>query len=630
MNRRLERLANGSSPPFLSATMQSSDLLRAANVAGAGVMVGRGAWKAGLAALEQEWRRALLYGFTQREVDEQITALLAGADEAAERASTRTSAQLVSQLTNSIREDVVFSTPSDTRDRLHAWTKRLTPSDVSGIFSRNMALDQPQFFLSTTIAEPQAEAAILGVWQESATRAVNAPVPPPTQRFIYSDYGPAGRVVRDERLPELDARLVTFANNVRLNIKRTPFEKNTVRVSVRVAGGTIALEDGPIGLSSLMTAFSAAGLERYSVDDLRSLTAGRHVQLGLTTTPTAFSATYATTPDDLSFQLQLAAAYIIHPGYRPEAERAWREGLVRSWARLDADPRSTFANRGVRLLAQGDRRLGTSPDDGGYARSFTELKSWLDPWLSHGAIEIAIVGDIDEDKAIQAVAATLGALPDRSSDFGPVVSRRKVTFVPPGDTILLIHQGEPDQALVNLYWHVDINPEAEAQQARVLGVLGAIFQLKVLETVREELGVSYSPVANFSASAAYPGLAYLAAGAEVAPGDVGKVSSAIRQIAGDLNAGRITADDLSRVLAPLRAQLPLHTTSNSYWLMLMSEAQTRPSLLRRLTLAALSASIDAVSLDDVKTAAARWLGTGMDVEVKILPRNEARLHDEDQ
>ena len=35
--------------------------------------------------------------------------------------------------------------------------------------------------------------------------------------------------MKDARLADIDTRTVTFANNVRLNIKKTDFQKNTCR-----------------------------------------------------------------------------------------------------------------------------------------------------------------------------------------------------------------------------------------------------------------------------------------------------------------------------------------------------------------------------------------------------------------
>lgn len=43
-------------------------------------------------------------------------------------------------------------------------------------------------------------------------------------------------------------------------------------------------------------------------------------------------------------------------------------------------------------------------------RNTEEVKAWVGPQLARGAIEIALVGDLDIEAAISAVAQTLGTL----------------------------------------------------------------------------------------------------------------------------------------------------------------------------------------------------------------------------
>ena len=76
--------------------------------------------------------------------------------------------------------------------------------------------------------------------------------------------------------------------------------------------------------------------------------------------------------------MQVAAAYLTSPGWRPEAERRWRQSIVLSWPRFDSDAQSVMASEGMRLLASGDKRFGSSPDDGVINRSFTELRAYLE------------------------------------------------------------------------------------------------------------------------------------------------------------------------------------------------------------------------------------------------------------
>ena len=628
MLRRFARLADSENPPFRSASMSYFGLLETVDVATATAAVRPGGWKNGLQALEREWRRALLYGFTESEIAEQVAVLRASKQAAAQGEISRTTEELVAQLLVAVRSDQVFSPPSSDLARFESWVSEATPELVQVVFRNRMKVDRPLFFLSTSIPQPNVETQIPAAWTESSGIAV-APLLAgnPVAEFAYTDFGPVGHVVRDQRLATIDTRIVTFANGVRLNMKKTAFQKNSVLVSLRVGEGALGLEQAPLGLVSLMGAYTAGGLEKHSVDELRSILSGRTVQGQFSISPDAFGGTYSNTPDDLQLQLQLAAAFMMHAGYRPEAERRWRENIVLSWPRLDANAQSVFASRGSRMLLSGDRRFGSDPDDGVIYRSFTELKDYIGPMLADGAVEIAIVGDIDEDDAIAAIAETFGALPGRKPNFLLHRSDRPVSFRAPGDPIVLGHTGEHDQAQVSLYWHVDIDPEVDPQAVRVLSVLASVMRLKITATVREELGVSYAPSASSTVSSTYPGLAYVVAGSEVKPEDADKVSLDFRAIAAQLRAGEISGDEFKRALAPSLEQLHLHASSNSYWLAVISEAQSRPDSVDRSKLSVVEAGLRAVTISDLVTAANRWLGDDKFVRATAMPIRHGPLNE---
>jgi zinc protease len=404
MARRFARVAEEADPPFRSAGLFYASILNTVDTAIASVDVKPGGWKRGLQALEQAWRRALLFGFTDAEIEEQLSILRTDRRNSAMRENSRTTSILISLLQGSILDDAVFATPSSALARFEKLALDATPEAVSAVFRKRLTIGAPQIFVSTSLETPIAKADVLAAWRGSQA----VPVAPSEERapsvFAYSSFGKPGSVTSDSRIEDIDARIVTFANNVRLNVKRTAYQKDTVLVSLRVAGGEAALSGAPLGLSSLMGAFAAGGLEAHSADELRSVLAGHAVQAKFGISPTAFGGSYVTTPADLELQLQLGAAYVMHPGYRPEGERRWREAVTASWPTLKADTGPVLSSDGLRILASGDLRVGASPNDGVVNRTFAELKRHIQPLLQAAAIEIAIVGDIDEDQAIEAVA----------------------------------------------------------------------------------------------------------------------------------------------------------------------------------------------------------------------------------
>src|SRR3546814_6587056 len=58
------------------------------------------------------------------------------------------------------------------------------------------------------------------------------------------------------------------------------------------------------------------------------------------------------------------------------------------------------------------------------ALDWAQLEPAIADSFAHGAIEIGVVGDIGEQSAIDAIAATFGALPERRAAFDPRTEAR--------------------------------------------------------------------------------------------------------------------------------------------------------------------------------------------------------------
>src|SRR5207342_899531 len=116
------------------------------------------------------------------------------------------------------------------------------------------------------------------------------------------------------------------------------------------------------------------------------------------------------------------------PGYRPEALWESRKGLEQlylSFAHTANGPLSTdIAN----LLANGDPRFGMPAKEVMLARNLEEVKAWLTPQFANGALEVALVGDLDIEAAIAAAARTIGTLPPR--DPKPALTELKNVSFP--------------------------------------------------------------------------------------------------------------------------------------------------------------------------------------------------------
>jgi zinc protease len=198
---------------------------------------------------------------------------------------------------------------------------------------------------------------------------------------------------------------------VRLNVKKTDFEAGQIGLGARVGVGAVTEPPTQRGLRSIAAAtFIAGGLGKHSADDLRELLAGRNVGWNFDGDWDAFVFGGSTTRDDLVLQLQMLTAYLTDAGYRLEALRVARKGIQQAYVSFRHTANGPLATDIGNLLASGDPRFGLPPEQELLSRTLDDVKAWLQPHLADGAVELAVVGDLDVEATIAAVAQTLGAL----------------------------------------------------------------------------------------------------------------------------------------------------------------------------------------------------------------------------
>src|SRR5262249_16899415 len=200
-------------------------------------------------------------------------------------------------------------------------------------------------------------------------------------------------------------------------------------------------------------ALEAGGLRAHSADDIQHLLAGHNVRTSVGATGDAFVYSGATTPEDLQLQLQVLAAYLTAPGYRPEGLAQFRQSVQASYQALAATAGGIAAGDVPRLIRSGDPRFGLPAEPDLLARNFDELRAALGRATATGGIEIGIVGDVDAHAAVAMVASTFGALPAREAQAPDFAAARVVSFPPPTPhPVVLRHAGAANRAQALIYW----------------------------------------------------------------------------------------------------------------------------------------------------------------------------------
>lgn len=620
VNRRMQRIARRSDPPFRAAGFGTGDVFRSGRTTNLVVDTVDAKWRKGLIAAATEYRRALQYGFTAAEIAEQVANVEVATRNAAASAATRTNGGLVNAVFGLLRDDMVPSTPESVLERLQAFIPEITPERVLAALKREaVPLDKPLLRFQGRKLPVGGAHAIRAAWNEATHVRLTPGEAAPSAGFAYTDFGPPGAVASDSREPALGIRTIRFGNGVRLNLKRTDLEAGRVLVKVSVDGGEhINTRDNPIA-TQMVPYLPVGGLGRHSQDALQSILAGHTVSTGISVGADAFVSSAQTTPDDLELQLQLFAAFVADPGYRLEGEVQYRLNINNFFAQKDATPFSALQNAIGAIVSANDPRFSLQDIDAYRRLTFEKLKGDLADRLKQGAIEIGIVGDMDEEKTIAMVARTFGALAPRETEFRNLADAPPRTFTADRERRVIRHTGPTDQALIRLTWPT--RDDRDPLETLKLELLERIVRIELTDTLREKLGKAYSPSASSSPSRNWVNYGTFGIAASVDVHEVAATQLAIAETLAELRDKPVSDDLLLRARAPIIEGIDNGLKSNSGWLSLVDRAQSEADRIDRYLKS--RDRMLALKAGDIQDMARHYLTQAGALEILVLPQGAA-------
>jgi zinc protease len=258
--------------------------------------------------------------------------------------------------------------------------------------------------------------------------------------------------------------------------------------------------------------------------------------------------------------------------------------------------------RGAQALTVGnDRRFAELPTSADLTHvDATDLPQMLKTPLA-GQADVVIVGDVTVADAIKATQGTFGAGPAHKPVPG---AAPRITISAAKAPVVFEHKGRPDQAFYGEYF---VLPDyfADPKVSAVADVAASVLSTRLVDTVREKLGITYSPMVSADSSTELKGVGYFTAAIETPQANFASFHSLLESQLKDLAAKPVSADELARAKQPLIEGQRKKLETNDYWLAKLTE-MTREPRVREEALAELD-RIQQVTAADVQALAAKYI-----------------------
>ena len=231
-----------------------------------------------------------------------------------------------------------------------------------------------------------------------------------------------------------------------------------------------------------------------------------------------------------------------------------------------------FARGSQALMVGNDPRFRVLPNFADIATvGDNDLSTLLKQQLESQA-DVVMVGDVSVADAIKATEATFAA----GSSLAPAAAApTKVSVQALAAPAVFSHKGRADQAFYGEYF---VLPDyfADPKTSNAADVAASALQTRLVDTVREKMGLTYSPMADAAASLELQGQAYLTAGIETPPANFAAFHNLLAEQLKDLAVRPVSDDELARAKQPLIEGQRKKLENNAYWLAKLTQVTREP------------------------------------------------------
>jgi zinc protease len=624
INRRLEnRARQGGS--YLGASVGRDKVSRTVDATFVSITPSGDDWAEALAEVRGVIADALLAPPSQGEIDQAVAAFDVGFTDFARQSEIQSGSSLADTVVGAVDIREAIASPETFLEVFRSVAPRFTPEEVlqatrtlfTGEVIRAVMLSpDPRGSSEAALrAALEAPAQAFAGAREDAEPIDFADLPPVGAPMDPTVREPLGLFTRN------DVEVVSYTNGVRAMLYDTDNEPGRITVRVRFGAGWRGFaEDEGVYASLGQAALVGSGLGTLGQNELDRVAAGSKLGFDFVIEDGSFVFQGLTRQEDLENQLYLFAAKLAMPRWDTAPfERAQAAALL-GYESFGRDPNGVITRDLDWLLRNRDGRFATPTPDQLRAATPEGFRRVWERLLAEGRVEVSVFGDIDPEATVAALSRTFGALPPRAPYSAEAV-RRMPTFPESGSPpVMLTHAGDGDQASAVIAWPTG-GGSYGLPQSRKLELLAQIMSNRLMDALRERAGAAYSPFVSSGWPLETPTGGVLFALVQVDPALVPVFYAEAEAIVADLAANGPTADELSRVVEPIRQVIARSSTGHTFWLNQLQGSTydpNRPRFLRTL-----GADYAETTPAEIQALAQRYLAARPGYRVSVMPEGMA-------
>jgi zinc protease len=490
LNERMQSIGRRSDAPFANGAVIIQKITREVDAFARFAIVKNDDAEGALRSLFAEILRVERHGFTQSELDRARAIVVRNYEQAVAEAATQKSRDLTTEIVRNFLEHEFMVGPEAERDLATAELPKITLAELNTVAKRFGGPENRVILLAGPDGKPQpTKARVLAIVDEVS----RAPTEPWKDIQVATELmtAPAwpGTVAKESKNEALGTTEWMLANGVRVIVKPTDYEQDSVKIVGSSPGGLAVAAPRDFGNARFAAEIAVAGgVGALDADALGKALAGKHVSVSAEIGDVHEAIEGSGSVRDLETMMQLIYLRMTAPRRDPQAFEVWKTNLVEALTNQARSPDVEFAKRSQDVMWQGNvRRKPPEPGEVKQVDLDKALAFYSERFANGSDFTFVIVGAVDLAKLRPLVEAYLGTLPsvgkkEKELDIGA----RRVPGIVKKTWNLGIDQ---DKAHVQLTFHGD-EPWSRDKERDML-ILGQVVSIRLREVLREDMSGVY-------------------------------------------------------------------------------------------------------------------------------------------
>lgn len=618
LNQRFNELLKNSDPPFIRASAYYGSLLRSKSAFQLNAQVGESGIERGLKAILTENERVRKYGFTPQEFERYKKNMLKGLEQAYNERDKTESGRLVWAyvqhfLNNEPAPGIEFEY-NFLKDNIH----KTELKEINKLASKWIRDENQVVIVLGADKEGvklPAEADIKRIMKEVSSEEISPYMEEELPENIMAQKPAAGKIVKEEKVEDLDLTILTLSNGAKVMLRPTDFKNDEILMKAHSYGGFSKFPKSYY-MSHRMSVntIQESGLAEFSKYDLQKMLAGKTVNVS------PFIGFYEqglngmSSTDDLETLLQL-----IHLNFTAARrdEEAFQSLLARqkaTYQNLLTEPVNYFFNEVRAIRFDNDPRMVSIPsaEDWDKANLDQIHEIYQESFKNAGSFNFYFVGSFDPEKIKPLLETYLASLPSTGEKIAYTdMGIRAVK----GPLTKKITRGSAPKSFVSVY--LESEGEYSKEESHKLWSLSNILKRIYTDKLREEMSGVYGMNTSINVEKnPYPHF-FMEITIPCSPDNVDTLVNAAFAEIERIKKNGIPEEELQKEIEAQRRQLETEMKNNGSWLWKLNKIGSYEEDYTRLRNP--DELIKLVNSKDLQEVANKYLDLSKAIQVSLYP-----------